>query len=330
MTAGPAQLNDLAHQLGQAGLAGFCATTLSAPVEDLHATVARLGTWIRDTEFAEASSRGRKDILPALPLGIHLEGPFISSQACGAHPPGSIRPLKLAEVEKLWETSRHTLKILTVAPEALSSRDRVPFLQFCGERGIRVSLGHSRASESEAQTAFDDGFSGLTHAWNALAFHHRAPGALGAALGRKDVYIELILDQIHVSPTLIRWTLELHNKAAGRVCFVSDAAPAAETSGKKWFSFGPLQIRYQEGACRLAGGHLAGGGHLLPIAYSRWVTDESARSGNSVETLLRRTLRHLVAFPLHVLDVPARRLGGRRLLWKIEGKQVTCRPVSLR
>jgi N-acetylglucosamine-6-phosphate deacetylase len=319
-------LSDLAHQLGQAGLAGFCATTLSAPVEELRATVARLGKWIRDTEAPGDSSRSPKGALPALPLGIHLEGPFISSKACGAHPADAIRPLQLSEVERLWETSQHTLKILTVAPEALTPRDRTPFLRFCGERGIRVSLGHSRASEAKAHAAFNAGFSGLTHAWNALAFHHRAPGALGAALGRKDLYIELILDQIHISPSVIRWTLDLH-KNAGSVCFVSDAAPAAETSGKKTYAFGPLQIRYQEGACRLAGGHLAGGGHVLPLAYSRWVENEAARSGRPSSTILRETLKHVVAFPLQVLGLPARRLGGRMLLWKIEKNRVICRPM---
>ena len=329
MTAGPSELNDLARRLGQAGLAGFCATTLSAPAEELRATVARLGRWIRETQEAppaRTSAKGRKASLPALPLGIHLEGPFISSKACGAHPPDSIRPLQMTEVETLWETSQKTLKILTVAPEALSLADRAPFLKFCQKHGIRVSLGHSRASQSEASSAFDDGFSGVTHAWNALAFHHREPGALGAALGRKDVYIELILDQIHVSPTLIRWTLDLHRKS-GRTCFVSDAAPAAETDGEKWYPFGPLQIRYEAGACRLAGSHLAGGGHILPEMVARWVAVEAETSGRPALTILRETLPHAVAVPLQVLGIPARRLGDRRFLWKVKENQVICEPT---
>src|SRR5687767_12026798 len=84
MSATSADLEDLRHSLAKEGMAGFCATTLSTTAEDLESAVRRLGRWV-------LSSRTRDQ--GALPLGIHLEGPFISSQACGAHPPGSIRPL---------------------------------------------------------------------------------------------------------------------------------------------------------------------------------------------------------------------------------------------
>ncbi len=144
---------------------------------------------------------------------------------------------------------------------------------------------------------------------------------MGAALGRKDLHIELILDQIHVSPTLLRWTLDLHRKA-GPICFVSDSAPAAGTSGQRWHPFGPLKVRYQDGACRLPDGNLAGGGILLPEAYRRWLLQESAHTGQPIAQLLKSTLKHVTLDPLSVLSVPAHRLSNRRFVWKVEGNRV--------
>jgi N-acetylgalactosamine-6-phosphate deacetylase len=318
MTASSSELKTLAARLGKAGLAGFCATTLSAPRTELKAVVARLGQWIRQTE---------PDSDSAIPLGIHLEGPFIGPAACGAHPPGSIRPVDMAEIEELWEASLHTLKIMTVAPEAfIKPSDRAALVGFCKKNRIRLSLGHTACTEKEAQKAFDLGFKGLTHAWNALGFHHRTPGAMGAALGRKKLSVELIIDQIHASLTTIRWTLKLHEKQ-GRVCFVSDAAPAAETSGREWYSFGSLKIRYHEGASRLQGGHLAGGGHLLPRMYVRWLEAEAKAQGKEqdpvfLRKLLKKTIRHLTIDPLHFLGVHPSRLKSRRLMWKVRDNRV--------
>ncbi|MDR3608245.1 MAG: hypothetical protein P4M08_12815 [Oligoflexia bacterium] len=317
MTANPAELNELAIRLGDAGVAGFCATTLSAPADELRAVTEKLGKWIR----REPNSKPSSD-RAALPLGIHLEGPFISSGACGAHPPGAIRPIDLREVESLWEISQKTLKIMTVAPEAIAPKDRARFFRFCRDREIRLALGHSSCSEQIAREAFDHGFGGVTHAWNAMSFHHRAPGIMGAALGRKRLHIELILDQIHVSPTLLRWTLDLH-RHAGPVCFVSDAAPAAGTSGRNWHPFGPLKIRFQDGASRLPDGSLAGGGILLPEAYRCWLIQEAAHTGQPIAQLLKRTLKHVTSDPLSVLSVPARRLGNRRFVWKVEENQLS-------
>ena len=59
---------------------------------ELERAVARLGQWIR-----QGKARGAK------PLGIHLEGPFIAPEACGAHPPGTIRPLSFPELDALYE-----------------------------------------------------------------------------------------------------------------------------------------------------------------------------------------------------------------------------------
>ena len=112
MTAGAGEMDELSSSLWKKGVAGFCATTLSVARPDLRQSVARIGAWI---------ARGKAP--GAIPLGIHLEGPFISPKACGAHPPEAIRKLDFKELADLWDVSRGTLKLLTIAPETLKPAD---------------------------------------------------------------------------------------------------------------------------------------------------------------------------------------------------------------
>jgi N-acetylglucosamine-6-phosphate deacetylase len=310
MTAEAAELDMLSERLWESGVGAFCPTTLSTGAPDLLDTVYRLGRWIRSE-----SAPG------AIPLGLHLEGPFISPKACGAHPAQLIRPLSFEELESLWETSERTIRILTVAPETLDVEEGLPRLcTWARERGVVLSLGHSRASEAQAAAAFDEGFSGVTHAWNALSFHHREAGPLGAALGRSGVHVELIPDLIHVSSTLVRWTRKLHGDG---ICFVSDCVPAAGTleNAATWHAFGPLQIQLKDGASRLASGALAGGGRLLADSYARWTRVESEETGISRAQVIRHSLDALTAAPLRALKIPAAFLSSgptkRQVEWTL-------------
>ena len=307
MTAGAAELDELSRRLALSGIAGFCPTTLSAPPAELEQSVARLGAWIESGSAAKSGG--------ARPLGIHLEGPFLHPDACGAHPPSCLRPLSLEELERLWKASRGTIRIITLAPERLGKPELKALCTWAQKRGIRLSLGHSHATEAEAGHAFDAGFSGVTHAWNALPFHHRAPGPLGAALGRAGTHVELIIDRVHVSPDVIRWTLDLHPEG---VCFVSDCAPAAGTSGGRWCSFGSLKTRFQDGACRLEGGALAGGGLLLPEALRSWLSHEQATDRAGANRLFRSALPCATLHPTKALGLSpsqAKSLLKPKLSW---------------
>lgn len=205
MTAPEEDLNQLSLKLWQNGIAAFCPTTLSEKPGPLLTTVRRLGHWIRS--FDGFYGPGPQKKTPgAIPLGIHLEGPFIHPKSCGAHPPQTIRPLSIQELESLWEASQQTLKIITLAPELISSANLTRVIRWAKAKKIHLSLGHSQATTEEARLAFQKGIQGVTHAWNALPFHHRSPGPLGAAIGNPEIFLELILDQIHVDPVLIRWT----------------------------------------------------------------------------------------------------------------------------
>jgi N-acetylglucosamine-6-phosphate deacetylase len=322
MTAQAPQLKSLSAQLGEHGIAAFCPTTVSAPPRDLLATVRRLGTWIRNTH----SSPSIKTSSSALPIGIHLEGPFINTTACGAHPPSAVRHLSFDELDLLWEASQHTLQIITVAPETLTPQESQRLIRWSDKKGIVLSIGHSLASSDEARHAFDSGFQGITHAWNAMPFQTRNPGVLGAALGRKNLYVELIIDQAHVSREVIRWTRKLHTP--NPICFISDCVSAGGgLHAKKPHpnryrgSLGNQQIQLKDGACRLKNGQLAGGGLLLSESYTRWLESESRELDLPVSKILRETIAHVTSYPIHYLKISPNWLKSRQVAWKITSNQ---------
>lgn len=310
MRADSSELDELSRLLGNNGIAAFCPTTLTVSSDKLKGALDRIGAWI---------SNKKPDTASAVPLGIHLEGPFISARAAGAHPPSSIRPFSMGELLEFWEASRRKLKILTVAADEFPKAELNKLTQWALKNGVTLSLGHTQASETEAHRVFEQGITHVTHAWNALRFHHRDPGVLGAAMGRPDVFLELILDQIHVSPALMRWTCALHG--INRVCFVSDCAPAAGTRNKE-VSFGPLSIHLDEGAARLPDGSLAGGGTLLGHAFENWINAETRRSGESAQALLKKYLPALTSAPLKSLNLPTSLSSRHKLRWKCTSKRI--------
>ena len=294
MTADSKRLDELAERLLAHGVAGFCPTTLSASPKLLLETVGRLGHWIESRK----ASTGRVKVAPlARPLGIHIEGPFISPGAAGAHPTGVLRAPRMEELRDLWDASRGTIKIITMAPETLGSQSPIP--AWARSHKIILSAGHTKASQSQATAAFDAGFRGVTHAWNASSFHQRSPGMLGAALGRKGVFLEIIPDGVHVDPTVIRWTRMIHPK--DQICFVSDSTPAAGLTEGQVTSFGPLQVCIRQGASRLPDGQLAGGGMLLPEAYRMWIEQESKATGVPIRRLHSQSVGALHKNPLKYL-----------------------------
>lgn len=325
MTAKPYELAELGRKLWRHGVAGYCPTTLSTRPKDLALAVTHLGQWIR-SENSAPTRRGEP--LRALPLGIHLEGPFINSGCCGAHPPSRIRPLDFAELENLWQLSQGTLRILTVAPETLSREHLRHLSIWAHARGISLSLGHSKATEIQARQAFETGFRGITHAWNALGFHQRSPGPLGAAFGNPDAYVELIIDQVHVAPSVLAWTQQLH--PANRLCFISDCVPAAETKSGRKASFGPLRIQYKGGACRLFApgkpthGALAGGGKILTRSFCEWI-----ERYQDPKKALRESIASITEAPLWALQFPAGPLARHRVRWSVSASgRVSVKPID--
>ncbi|MGV0023937.1 N-acetylglucosamine-6-phosphate deacetylase [Phormidesmis priestleyi] len=192
-------------------------------------------------------------------LGIHLEGPFLNPEKRGAHPAKFLRPLTVEQIKRVLGDYASVVKIVTLAPELDPTGDAIAYLR---SLGIIVSLGHSQATAAQAQRAFSQGASMVTHAFNAMpSLHHREPGLLGAAISssypqgvvQPQVQCGLIADGQHVSPIM----MELLLRASRGVFLVSDAlSPLGLPDGR--YPWDTRQIDVKNGTARLLNGTLSG------------------------------------------------------------------------
>jgi len=208
----------------------------------------------RLVEHVESAAKGCEgEIGGARPLGINLEGPFLSPLRCGALDPNVLRPADVAELREYLLAARGRLRIIAIAPELPGAADVIA--EAVGG-GIAVALGHSDATYEEAQRAFALGVSHVTHCFNAMRpFHQRDPGCLVAALNAPGVLVELIADGVHVHPAAMEMLLRL--KGVEKTVLVTDAIPVAGV-GNGEFELQGARVEVKDGIARRADGTLVG------------------------------------------------------------------------
>ena len=170
--------------------------------------------------YREASVEGGCAI-----LGAHCEGPFISPQRSGAHPPEYVRAPKEGQksVDDCYGDLSN-IKIVTMAPELEGALDSIKYLT---SRNVVVSMGHTASHINQAIDGVHSGATLMTHLFNAMTpFHHRDPGMIGV-LGmptEKSPFYSIIVDGIHSHPYAVRFAW----KANGAHCvLITDAMAAA-------------------------------------------------------------------------------------------------------
>jgi len=187
----PERIEEAARRLTQYGVTAFLPTLVSTTPERYRALLPLL----------------QPRTLPrtAAILGIHLEGPFLSHQYCGAHRKGALRgSLENTSLEEFYG-SLEGVKLVTLAPELPGALETIKKLR---QAKIRVAAGHSNASFLEMRKGIESGISLSTHLFNAMhPFHHRDAGLIGAALTDPNHAYTLIVDNVHLSPetTLLCW-----------------------------------------------------------------------------------------------------------------------------
>jgi N-acetylglucosamine-6-phosphate deacetylase len=190
----------------------------------------------------------------ARPLGIHMEGPYISLKRRGAHPPAWLRVPDRAETERVLEMTRGYLRLITLAPELPGAEEMI--LQLL-EAGVTVSIGHTDATYEQAQQAIQLGITHATHCFNAMPpLSHRAPGPMGAIAQANQVSGEIIADGVHVHPALMDILVRILGPE--RVIVVTDAQAGAGMPDDTVFEFAGQHTRVCCGAARLENGALAG------------------------------------------------------------------------
>ncbi|HWX94502.1 MAG TPA: N-acetylglucosamine-6-phosphate deacetylase [Terriglobales bacterium] len=246
MKADPAALPAVGRLLRLHGVTSYVPTTVTAPVDLTLAALERLADAI------EAGGKSGSGELRARPVGIHLEGPFISHARRGVHPPADLLPPTLEMFERFWDASRGHIKIITIAPE-LEGAPAV--IAEATRRGVCVSLGHSDADLQATQAGVAAGARHATHVFNAMRpLDHRKPGILGEVLTDERLSAEIIADGIHVDPLIVR--LFLRAKGAEAAVLVTDATAATGMPNGR-YQLGSLEVDVKDGRC-MAGGKLAG------------------------------------------------------------------------
>jgi N-acetylglucosamine-6-phosphate deacetylase len=243
MRASGSELERMEAFLVRQGVTSYFPTTVTAGLDVTLSALERLANAI------ESSPRNEKR---ARPLGIHLEGPFLSYRKRGVHPPEDLVGPSIAFFDKLWQASRGQVRMMTIAPE-LDCAEEV--IAEAAKRGVCVSIGHSDADLEQARRGIKAGARHATHTFNAMrALDHRDPGILGEVLTNREVSADVIADGIHVDPRIV--DLIYRAKGAENFVLITDAISATGMPEGR-YRLGPIEVEVKDGRC-LYGGNLAG------------------------------------------------------------------------
>ncbi|MBT2569786.1 N-acetylglucosamine-6-phosphate deacetylase [Planococcus sp. ISL-110] len=267
MDATPEALNSLASTLPKEGTTSFLATTMTQSDNAISAALQNIQKFQAQEGQAEM-------------LGVHLEGPFISSKRAGAQPIEHIAVASYPLFRKWQKLSGSQIRLVTLAPE---TKNGMLFIKRLIGDGVIASIGHSDASLEEVQAAVRSGASHVTHLYNQMSpFHHRNPGVVGAALMEEGLTAEVIVDFIHSHPTSVE--LAFRQKGAERLLLITDAM-RAKGLPPGVYDLGGKDVQVTHRDARLANGTLAGS----VLTMDRAVRNIQSITGCSLNELVAMT-----------------------------------------
>ncbi|HTC92545.1 MAG TPA: N-acetylglucosamine-6-phosphate deacetylase [Terriglobales bacterium] len=262
MEATPEALQIVAATVARHGTTSLVATTVTAPTDEICHSLEGIARYIQSP-----ANQGSPSTPLAQMTGIHLEGPFLSPQRRGVHPPESLALPTVATLSRFLQAANGCTRILTIAPELKGAMDVIDSARAAG---VIVAMGHTDATYEQAHVGIEHGVRHAVHVFNAMRpFSHRETGVLGAVLTDPQVTAEVIADGIHVDDPAIR--LLLAAKGAQRVILVSDGN-AATGMPDGVYRLGPFEFTVSGGVCRNAEGRLAGSTLTLDRAVKHLVS----------------------------------------------------------
>ncbi len=237
-----AELSRLNRFLPAHGVTGYFPTTVGAPMDQICAGLERLANAI------ESAGNLSSVTVEARPLGIHLEGPFLSHKRPGVHPPANLLDPTPKLFDQLWQAARGHVRMMTLAPELPGALE---VISEAARRGVCVSIGHSDALMETARAALQAGARHATHTFNAMRpLDHREPGIIGETLTNAELTADIIADGIHLAPEIAK--LFLQAKGVERSVLITDATAATGMPDGR-YQLGPIQVEVKNGRCSLPG-----------------------------------------------------------------------------
>jgi N-acetylglucosamine-6-phosphate deacetylase len=202
-------------------------------------------------------------------LGMHLESPYVNAAQKGALDPESLRQPDDGSAELLLYYA-DVLRILVLAPELPGA---LPLIEKLTGRGVVVAAGHSMAKDEQVREAMARGLSHVTHLWSAMSTTvregpWRKPGLLEAGLVFEGLTAEMIADNRHLPPTLMK--LAVKCIPPERLCVISDATSGAGLPEGSEFAMGAMKYEVRDGVGMMYDRTAFGGsttllGRMLPI-----------------------------------------------------------------
>ncbi len=244
------------------GTTTLIASLVTAAPEDLLRQV---------TALAEHTHAGLID-------GIHLEGPWLSAQRCGAHDATLMRDPDPVELQRILDAGAGAVRMVTVAPERDGALDAIGRLT---EAGVVAAVGHTEAGYRQTVAAIEAGATVGTHLFNAMRpIGHRAPGPIIALLEDPRVTLELITDGVHLDPSIYRHVCRSSATGASgatgndRVSLITDAM-AATGNADGHYRLGTMSVEVVDGVARVAGTDTIAGSTATMDAVFRFAVTHS-------------------------------------------------------
>ena len=273
MRTSPADLPHLNKFLTKHGVTGYFPTTVAAPLDQTCSALGQLADAIETAQHLQTNGETQ-----AQPLGIHLEGPFLSHKRRGVHPPEYLVEPTPEIFQRLWQAARGQVRMMTIAPELPGALE---VIAEAVRRKVFVSIGHSDAVVEAARAAVRAGARHATHTFNAMRpLDHRDPGILGEVLTDRQLTADIIADGIHVAPEVVQ--LFLLAKGKEKSVLITDAT-AATGMPDGTYQLGPIQVEVKDGRCtmdgKLAGSVLTMDRAVRNIArFAGWSLQDAVRA----------------------------------------------------
>lgn len=199
------ELKALAKAYTKRGVTGFCPTISSRPL----------------SEYAKIFDVYRKvfqgDYKGAVFLGFHMEGPYLNQEKAGAVSVEQLQSIDLLALEQFLNKYGDMIRVMSIAPELANGFEAIAMLR---RYGIQVSFAHTACTYSQAKQAIACGVNRATHLCNGMPeISHREAGLIDAII-ESDMVCEMIMDGVHIQPSMLRWLLRLLDKK--RIVAVSD------------------------------------------------------------------------------------------------------------
>ena len=278
MEATPEALAAIGRFFARHGVGAYLPTTVSAPEDAALRSLAGLAKLL-----AQEPGPGE-----ARPLGLHLEGPFLSHSKRGAHAARDLQPPSLALFNRMWEAAEGRVALMTVAPELPGALE---LIEHAISLGVRISIGHTDALAAQARAAITAGAASATHTFNAMrGLTQREPGTAGTVLAADSLYAELICDGLHIDPSIV--TLFARAKPTNRAILVTDAMSATGMPDGS-YKLGELDVRVAGGRCLVGEDTLAGSTLTLDRAVSNYITFTGVPLAQALAAVTRNPARML-------------------------------------